>query len=132
MAAEAELAISEAAMASRVEKLLGNEQEDNSQGAMWITEAVADVTMVVKQQLSEELDDDLVKEVASHVVEGAVTEGDTSYVTEEEIGSTVISLGLYDLTEQEIKAIHKMEEEVIELEHELATVAEKSDNIEES
>lgn len=102
-----------------------------------------DAALMAEQAMFDTIEDEIVEEVAAAIEEaGEATEEAADLgklavaeaivadntITEEE--GDMISTALFDLTEEEISALKKMETEIIEMETEIAADALKSDDVE--
>jgi len=100
-----------------------------------LKDAVAAVAEIVKnesgalytmQHFESELTTEQAQDIATTLVEGAATELAGAGATEEEVGFSVISAALFNLTYEEINELQEMEDIVMEREDEIADIAANS------
>ena len=75
--------------------------------------------LAVQVQGREAIDANEAKEIVNNIINGVVEKLDAKKVaaeTEEEIEFSIISAALFDLTEEELAALHKMDDEITEKE----------------
>lgn len=101
--------------------------EENAEVAASLEAAKKEVAHVIMEQFTE-TDDATATDIATGVVKEAVKELVEIGASDEDIGYSVISMALFDLTQEELNIIYNMEDEVIKREYQIAEVAANTDD----
>lgn len=101
--------------------------EENAEVAASLEAAKKEVVHVIMEQFTE-TDDATATDIATGVVKEAVKELVETSASDEDIGNSVISMALFDLTQEELNIIYNMEDEVIKREYQIAEVAANTDD----
>jgi len=81
----------------------------------------------MKEQFGDSADEKSVEEIAANVVEEAACKL-AEAKDDEDLGYSIISAALFELTEEEIAALYEMEEEIVLEECAIAEAASESDD----